>query len=231
MKPHGVTFDFYLTLIRPRGRKSRGESYQDFLSRHYLQADTWEHKVLYDIFEYYAASYDPDASEKEKHRFWAEFAKRLFKRTKVVGWDQGLAEEHAEAIRRIFSPVHFELYPEVKETLQALKDKGIKMAVISNWQRGLRHFCRELDIAKYFSAILASAELGWEKPDPRIFQEACKRLKLEPCRMLHVGDSFDDDIRGGRSVGFQVLFLNRTGIEPPADTVVIKDLREVLKAV
>jgi len=231
MKLQGITFDFYMTLIRPRGNKSRGESYQDFLSRHYLQADPWEHRVLYDVFEYYADAYDPAANEREMHRFWAEFAQRLFRRTNVVGWDQGLADEHAEAIRRIFSHVHFELYPEVRETLRVLKEKGLKMAVISNWQRGLKHFCRELDIAKYFPVILSSAELGWEKPDQRIFLEACKRLRVEPRHMLHVGDSVDDDVRGGKGAGFQVFFLNRTGVEPPDGIPAINNLREVLKAV
>ena len=129
MKIKAITFDFYMTLIHPRNNKSRGKAFQEFLVDHSLYADAWEHQVLYDIFEYYADFYNPNAFESVKDSFWAEFTLRLFQRTSVAGCDKEMAKEFAPTIRDIFGPNHFELYPEVHEVLKSLKknQKSLKI--------------------------------------------------------------------------------------------------------
>ena len=231
MKIKAITFDFYMTLIHPRNNKSRGKAFQEFLVDHSLYADAWEHQVLYDIFEYYADFYNPNAFESVKDSFWAEFTLRLFQRTSVAGCDKEMAKEFAPTIRDIFGPNHFELYPEVHEVLKSLKKRDLKLAVISNWQRGLKYFCQELGIFDYFNELVVSAEVGYQKPDPGIFQEASKRLNLEPGQILHVGDSIVDDIQGASSVGFNVVLLDRTNeLELKSDEVTkISTLHELEK--
>ena len=199
-----------MTLIHPRNNKSRGSAYQDFLSYYAIQADPWEHKILYDIFEFYADNYNPNAFETIKQSFWVKFTYRLFERTNVAGFDENMAQAYAETIRDIFGPTYFKIYSEVHETLHYLQSKNIKLAIISNWQRGLKYFCQELDIYRYFNEILASAEVGCQKPDAGIFKEAAKRFKLEPKEILHVGDSLTEDIQGASSAGFEVVLLDRT---------------------
>lgn len=210
MQIQAITFDFYMTLIHPRSNKSRGRAYQEFLADNSLKADPWEHRVLYDIFEYYADSYIPNACESVKLSFWEEFTFRLFQRTNVAGCDRTMAQKHLTAIRDIFGSTYFELYPEVQETLEKLKTKKIKLAIISNWQRGLKIFCLELGILDYFNDLFVSTELGCQKPDPGIFKTAHEKLQVAPDNILHVGDSLIDDIQGGSSAGFNVVLLDRT---------------------
>nr|MCH9684566.1 HAD-IA family hydrolase [Deltaproteobacteria bacterium] len=50
-----------------------------------------------------------------------------------------------------------------------------------------------------------SAEVGVEKPDPRIFARACERVGVEPAAALHVGDDAGDDVGGARGAGCAVL--------------------------
>jgi HAD superfamily hydrolase (TIGR01549 family) len=110
-----------------------------------------------------------------------------------------MAAEHADALWAILGPACFDVFPDALETLQALRARGVPLAVVSNWQSGLRHFCAELGLADYFDHVLSSADLGVQKPDRRIFLEACARLGIPPERTLHVGDT-DLDVRDARAV-------------------------------
>jgi len=228
MKPEAITFDFYRTLVRPRGEKGRGGLYRDFLAQHGLQGTPWEHEVLYDMFPYYAEKYDPRASSDAKLQFWAEFARRLFERTDVAGDRAALAQTHAAAICDIFGPNHFEVYPDVIDALRGLNHRGIPLAILSNWQAGLAKFCHELGIREHFAHVIASAEVGHEKPDIAIFAEASRRLAVLPPAILHVGDSPEDDLRGATAAGLACVLIDRDGLIEATGAQVVHDLREIL---
>jgi HAD superfamily hydrolase (TIGR01549 family) len=120
-------------------------------------------------------------------------------------------EEHAEALWAILGPDCFEVFPDALEALQVLRRSGVPLAVVSNWQSGLRHFCTELGLAQYVDHVVSSADFGVQKPDRRIFLEACGRLGVPPERTLHVGDTYVDDYVGGQAAGLQVLLIDRSG--------------------
>ncbi|CAG35920.1 HAD family hydrolase [Desulfotalea psychrophila] len=207
----GVTFDFYETLIHCRNDISRGKAYMHYLMGQGLQAAPWQHDVIYDIFEYYADAYAPNLSEYDKVLFWQEFTRRLFTRTDVSTDGFNQLSRHTEAIRDIFSPGYFQLYPEVIEVLDRLSSRDLLLGVISNWPRGLACFCQELGIFHQLGAIVSSAEIGIEKPDPEIFREASRQLHLSPEAILHIGDQLWDDVNGAKSAGCHAVWLNRGG--------------------
>ena len=134
---------------------------------------------------------------------------------------------HAHAISEIFGSSCFHLFAEAKETLSALKLKGLRLGLISNWQRGLNCFCEELGIAPYFDVIVSSADVGYEKPDPRIFSEALTRLRTSPEETLHVGDSIDDDIGGAKAAGLDALLVDRRGVHAGFSGHKVSDLHEL----
>jgi len=221
----GITFDFYETLIHSRDGKGRGDLYQEYLEEQGLGAAPWEHQVLYDIFEYYGEAYDPELSDEDKALFWEEFTRRLFKRTCVSGCNPDEVRKHVGTMRYIFGPGHFELYPEVPALLNSLRKRGFLLGVISNWQKGLVHFCAELQILNHFETVISSAEIGIEKPDRRIFDIATRRLRLAPEFILHVGDHEVEDIDGANAAGFQSVLLCRKG--GPVTRDAISDLTEI----
>ncbi|MCG8604623.1 HAD-IA family hydrolase [bacterium] len=231
MSLKGITFDFYLTLVHHGQGKGRGALYRQYLAEHGIVSEPWEHQVLYDVFEFYADRYRSDYSEKENHDFWREFTQRLFKRTGVGGDSGQEMDSHAENIRYIFGPESFRVFPEVRDTLAGLQKRGFRLAVLSNWQRGLRHFCHELSIDRFMSAIIASAEVGYEKPDPFIFEQASWRLQLPANQLLHIGDSLADDYRAAKEAGFEALLINRDDLEYDEGIATISDLSELLQLV
>ncbi len=204
-----VTLDFYHTLIDHRAGTGRGNRFEHYLASNGLGADSWEHQMLYDVFEYFGAEYRPDASEPQKRMFWTEFSRRLFERANVVGYDPNHVDRHAEGIRQIFGPSHFALYREVHDALGALKRMKLRLGVVSNWPRGLQFFCEELGLSSYMDVVIASGELGVEKPDPRIFHEALDKMGMTPDTVLHVGDSLEEDFRGAVAAGLQAVLLDR----------------------
>lgn len=106
-----------------------------------------------------------------------------------------------------FIPIH----PETKALLQALKEKGVKIGIISNFQHAphVRKVLRRSGLLKMLDAVIISGEVHAKKPEPRIFEIALERLGTTPETTLFVGDDPERDIRGAASVGMRTrLFQN-----------------------
>ncbi len=207
-----VTLDFHNTLVYHRQGRGRGTTLMAYLAEHGLHGDAWEHAVLYDLFALHHREYDPAASAGEKQRYRERLADRLFRRLNIHA-PSGAVAEHAEPLWRLLGPDCFAVFPHVTDVLATLRQAGLPLAVVSNWQCGLGHFCDELGLGDAFDHILASAELGWAKPDPHIFAEACRRLGVPAGQVLHVGDTIVDDIEGARAAGMETVLVRR-GDEP-----------------
>jgi putative hydrolase of the HAD superfamily len=81
------------------------------------------------------------------------------------------------------------------EAVGRLRDRGLAVAVVSNWDISLHDRLASLRIP-----VVTSAEAGARKPQPEIFRLALERLGVAPERALHVGDSGDDE-DGARAAG------------------------------
>ena len=222
-----VTFDFYNTLVHHRAGTGRGHQYRQYLAAAGFISDPWEHRVLYDVFEYYAACYRSGLAEEAKLRFWIEFTRRLFERTNVRAVELINYAAHAPAIREIMGPSAFALFDEVKDVLCDIKQAGLRLAVISDWPRGLEQFCDELGILGFFDAVVVSSEAGYQKPDPRLFEIARERLQVSPNQIIHVGDQ-REDIDGALAAGFSPVLLVRGGQTQTAEIPVISNLGELM---
>jgi HAD superfamily hydrolase (TIGR01549 family) len=203
-----LTLDFYNTLVFHRSGRGRGAEVAQYLGRHGLDADPWTHQVLYDLFERHAVDYSPGMSAHEKALYHRQLTERLFGRLHVRAAPSSVAE-HAESLWNLLGPGCFEVFPEVPDVLQRVRSAGVPLAIVSNWQCGLGHFCVELGIDVPSHRIIASAEVGSAKPDPAIFHEACRRLDVPCQRVLHVGDSLVDDLAGAENAGLQAVVVDR----------------------
>lgn len=104
------------------------------------------------------------------------------------------------------------LNDEASEVFQRLRELSLKIGLICNTGRGPGHALRELmrreGILDYFNAMIFSDEIGYGKPDARIFLTAAERLGLEPSDILHVGDNIENDVRGAQSAGMKTLLFD-----------------------
>jgi HAD superfamily hydrolase (TIGR01549 family) len=110
---------------------------------------------------------------------------------------------------------YFSLYPEVVETLGGLQAAGYRLGIISNWDPRLELLCRNLDLARWFEFILASEAEGFAKPGPRLFERALELAEVRPERAVHVGDSYEHDVRGATALGISAVLLDRFGSYAP----------------
>jgi putative hydrolase of the HAD superfamily len=102
---------------------------------------------------------------------------------------------------------------ENRDVLDLIFDKNDRMAIISNFDYAPAAYMllNKFDIRKYFERVVISVEVGWRKPRPEIFFRALGLLDIDPGDALYVGDNYYADVVGAKSVGIDVIWINRNG--------------------
>jgi putative hydrolase of the HAD superfamily len=123
-------------------------------------------------------------------------------------------EEDAERIAlRVYQEFgcadRWRAYDDVEPAFKRLKDRGLKLGLISNWDARLMGLMDGLGLAPLLDTIVSSADVGLHKPDPRIFELACSRLGVMPAESAHIGDHQYADVLGARSVGMLPVLIDR----------------------
>ena len=125
------------------------------------------------------------------------------------------------------------LFPQVHETLQALKSDGLKLGLLSDFPPHKK--LEYLGLSVYWDVVLCSEETGRLKPDPIPFMALSEALQVPPERILYVGNSVEYDIRGAKKAGFKAalvqnpLFFFHQKV-PEADFI-FKDYRQLRRYV
>ena len=121
------------------------------------------------------------------------------------------------------------------DVLEKLRNGGKKLGIVSNHHNGaaLRNWLSQENFDRFFDAVVVSSEVGFRKPDIRIFNFALNRLGALPGETLFVGDDIRNDITGARTAGMEaVLFCAKpadsNGYESAAKEHAIKNFRELL---
>ncbi len=142
------------------------------------------------------------------------------------------AEDMASAVHGCYRRAdHWMIYDDVSESLRALKEHGLQLGVVSNWDSGLESLLRDLRLLPYFDVVVSSADVGYRKPDPVIFQLALEQLGVEASEALHVGDRPDADGEGALAAGVKPLIIDRCGAESDCGFDLVSSLAEILPAV
>ena len=108
-------------------------------------------------------------------------------------------------------PEAWHVAPGAQAALQRLRAAGVRLAVVSNWDTRLRPLLHDLQLSPLFDAVVVSAELGFEKPDARVFAAALSALgsDLQPHEALMVGDDEGNDVAGATAHGCDALLFGR----------------------
>ena len=101
--------------------------------------------------------------------------------------------------------------PYLKQTVETLRDMGIRMGVISNIisTSVVSHFLAEYGIEKDMECVVLSSVTGIRKPDPEIFRVAERAMNLKPEQLAYVGDTLSRDVRGVRNAGWRCMIQIR----------------------
>ena len=129
--------------------------------------------------------------------------------------------------------------PYIKETLDALREQGMKLGLISNIisLSVAPHFLVEYGVRDYMDCIVLSSATGIRKPSAEIFRAAERELGLKPEELAYVGDTLSRDVLGTRNAGWRLMIqiksasgakrdkgLEHSGLEPD---YIIKELNEI----
>ncbi len=125
---------------------------------------------------------------------------------------------------RFTEPDAWRVFPDVVPCLEVLAARGLRIAVVSNWDGRLRPLLGRLGLADRFEFVVASAEIGAHKPSREIFVHAADRLGLPSSALMHVGDSFREDLDGARSAGWQALLVDRREASGPDRMAALTEL-------
>jgi len=145
----------------------------------------------------------------------------------VAGVSRAVGVADPEVTERIETRFYIDsmTYARRSAPLLAQLAERYRLGVVSNFYGNLTTVCAELGLGQYMNVIVDSAEVGWVKPDARIFGHALDRLRVSPAASTFVGDSPLRDMAGARAIGMPLIWLaGDTGasVEPccPGDTVI-----------
>lgn len=121
-------------------------------------------------------------------------------------------------------------YEETIPFLKEMKERGVRLGLLTNWGLDARATLDDVGITEYFESIVVSSEIGAEKPDPKGFLESLRQLDINPDEAIYVGDNFYDDVVGANGVGMKAALINRSPFDTEYDAgnyIVIHSLQEL----
>jgi putative hydrolase of the HAD superfamily len=133
-------------------------------------------------------------------------------------------------------PRQTSFYPDTPAVLGQLQGR-YKLGVVTNFMDGptARRVFYNLGYGKIFSSLVVSAEVGYMKPAPILFERALKELGSRPENALMVGDTYAADVLGARALGMRCVLIDLYGATEEqlriSDAVIkgIGELPQVLK--
>lgn len=191
-----VLFDFYGTLAP--GRTGDGQA-----SARAAQADA---------LGVDRAAYDAELTATVDERFrgaGGDLPGSLRWVARRLGAEPSPAAVTAAAATRLATERRFgEPRPEAVAVLRGLRERGLRVGVVSDCSAELPTYFPELPIAPYVDAAVFSFVTGHRKPEPANYLACCAALGVDPARCLYVGDGGSDELAGARRVGMRPVHLD-----------------------
>jgi HAD superfamily hydrolase (TIGR01549 family) len=108
--------------------------------------------------------------------------------------------------------------------------RTIPLGIVSNSYGNLRDVLQREGLLDLFRTVIDSREVGFEKPDPRIFHAAAHALGVDPRAMRHVGDSVERDVKGALHAGVPpIWYAPDAPYDAEAEPHRIRSLSELLR--
>ena len=116
----------------------------------------------------------------------------------------------------------------VEELLVTLKKQGKKLAVVENWDERLPLFIKGWGLDKYFEFMITGGSIKLRKPDPKIFEKALSKARVQPNKVVHIGDRYTEDVLGPRELGITPVLYDRERLDTKNDCLKFYKYQELL---
>ena len=231
--PNAVFFDAGETLVYPH--PSFAELFTEVLRE---EGVVVEPAVVQEVVSAYSQKFTQTVQSGEAH-LWSTSPERS-----RTFWDGvyrgfleevGVADHHDLLVDRLYTTftnlASYRLHPDVIPTVDRLRDAGISLGVISNFEEWLDRLLETLGVTDYFPVRVISGVEGVEKPDPEIFRIALDRAGVTAEESVYVGDHPFFDIEAAEEVGMVAVLIDRRGRYPDAEGIRITSLEDLPAAV
>ena len=215
-----VVFDVDFTIAKP-GPDLGPEGYRRLGERYGLVLDPARYEAarrvaLVDLKRHPELDHDEE--------IWVLFTQRIIEGMGGAGDTYGAAVEMEGAWSVAH---HFELYEDALPTLDALRERGLKLGLLSNTARDMDEFVAHHGLT--VDAVLSSRAHGKTKPHETIFRRMLELLDVPPDAAMMVGDTVDDDVDGALAVGMKAVLVDREGRYPERES--LGDLRGLVNLI
>jgi len=156
----------------------------------------------------------------KRHKdFWTITDDSLEKSMRVFGIDKSMKNDLLN-LYRVLSP-----YPEVKEVLENLKKKKVKLAILSNGTPALLNdLVKGNDLQNLFDDLFSIEEVAVYKPDSKVYNLPINKYKIKPNEVTFLSAN-TWDVSGGGNFGYNAVWINRN--KAIFDNLDYKPIKEV----
>ncbi|MFQ6121859.1 MAG: HAD family hydrolase [Dehalococcoidales bacterium] len=204
-----VFFDLYHTLVRyqPPREELQAKALKDFGIE--VKPEVFRRPlVIADEFIYQEIARSPlsQRSEKDKMALYARYQGILLKEAGIEASEQlilGLLGKMRQLDMKLV------LFDDVMPALTDLKSKGLILGLISNVDRDINPLLNKLGLTSLLQVVVTSPDVGFNKPQPEIFQEALRQAEVQASEAIYVGDQYQIDVVGANKVGMKGVLLDR----------------------
>ena len=144
-------------------------------------------------------------------------------------FDETLAKQISDAYINL-SPRQTQLFPEAINTLTELQSRNYRLHIITNGFEEVQYIkLKESKLSPFFDVIVCSEQIGFNKPDKRIFIHALELANAQAAESLMIGDDLQIDILGANQIGMEAILFDSNKRHKSKAFKVIHQLDELLE--
>jgi putative hydrolase of the HAD superfamily len=136
------------------------------------------------------------------------------------------APDHAVVREAMLAALSFVPFPDVAPALRELRERGLRLVVVSNWDCSLPEWLAGAGLGTMLDGTVSSAAVGEPKPGPAAFRAGLALAGVTAAEAVHVGDSLEADVEGARAAGIRAVLVAREA-RPAGDVEAVSSLAEL----
>lgn len=152
---------------------------------------------------------EPQDIPKCEFEWWQLVAQNTFQQVGVLDKFSDFSAFFTALYHHFATAEPWFIYPDIVPILERWQNLGIELGVLSNFDSRLYLVLQALDLAKFFTSVTISTEVGAAKPNPQIFAAALNKHDCPAELAWHIGDSLKEDYQGARAAGLRAIWLKR----------------------
>lgn len=159
--------------------------------------------------------------------FWVQWNERILTNLQIKTDSRTLAEFIAT---HWWDYADVSLYPDAERTLPLLKEKGLKIGLVTNGlQSDVDEILPKLGLQEFFDVVVVIDILRKMKPDVEVFHYALQKLNTAPRNAIFIGDEIEADYNGAQRSGLRAYLIDRDGKVKDESVNKISSLSDLFK--